>query len=154
MKRSTNQEKFLDTLIRLNTKIEELGKINILNNHIYSEYFFRDLLNIVYGYSLENHNKKQKNAPAFDLIDNTNKIIIQVTATCKKQKIEDTLKKEYLTNKMEEGYRLKFIFIGNQNNNIKNKNFSNPHNILFDSKKDIILTQDRLMRRVFEFKHK
>ncbi|EHS70926.1 hypothetical protein IS157_2978 [Staphylococcus aureus subsp. aureus IS-157] len=123
MKRSTNQEKFLDTLIRLNTKIEELGKINILNNHIYSEYFFRDLLNIVYGYSLENHNKKQKNAPAFDLIDNTNKIIIQVTATCKKQKIEDTLKKEYLTNKMEEGYRLKFIFIGNQNNNIKNKNF-------------------------------
>ncbi|WP_425314557.1 hypothetical protein, partial [Staphylococcus aureus] len=29
MKRSTNQEKFLDTLIRLNTKIEELGKINI-----------------------------------------------------------------------------------------------------------------------------
>lgn len=119
MKRSTNQEKFLDTLIRLNTKIEELGKINILNNHIYSEYFFRDLLNIVYGYSLENHNKKQKNAPAFDLIDNTNKIIIQVTATCKKQKIEDTLKKEYLTNKMEEGYRLKFIFIGNQNNNIK-----------------------------------
>ncbi|HHQ1931990.1 TPA: hypothetical protein ACYZAW_002937, partial [Staphylococcus aureus] len=27
MKRSTNQEKFLDTLIRLNTKIEELGKI-------------------------------------------------------------------------------------------------------------------------------
>ncbi len=60
---------------------------------IYSEYFFRDLLNIVYGYSLENHNKKQKNAPAFDLIDNTNKIIIQVTATCKKQKIEDTLKK-------------------------------------------------------------
>ncbi|HHQ2032403.1 TPA: hypothetical protein ACSPCT_002891, partial [Staphylococcus aureus] len=25
MKRSTNQEKFLDTLIRLNTKIEELG---------------------------------------------------------------------------------------------------------------------------------
>ena len=120
MKRSTNQEKFLDTLIRLNTKIEELGKINILNNHIYSEYFFRDLLNIVYGYSLENHNKKQKNAPAFDLIDNTNKIIIQVTATCKKQKIEDTLKKEYLTNKMEEGYRLKFIFIGNQNNNIKN----------------------------------
>lgn len=36
---------------------------------------------------------KTKNAPAFDLIDNTNKIIIQVTATCKKQKIEDTLKK-------------------------------------------------------------
>lgn len=119
MKRSTNQEKFLDTLIRLNTKIEELGKINILYNHIYSEYFFRDLLNIVYRYSLENYNKNKKNAPAFDLIDNTNKIIIQVTATCKKQKIEDTLKKEYLTNKMDEGYRLKFIFIGKQNNNIK-----------------------------------
>ncbi|GAA5469968.1 hypothetical protein Saur08_02442 [Staphylococcus aureus] len=60
MKRSTNQEKFLDTLIRLNTKIEELGKINILYNHIYSEYFFRDLLNIVYGYSLENYNKNKK----------------------------------------------------------------------------------------------
>lgn len=43
---------------------------------------------------------------------------------------------------MEEGYRLKFIFIGKQNNNIKNYIFSNPYNILFDSKKDIILTQD------------
>lgn len=49
---------------------------------------------------------------------------------------------------MEEGYRLKFIFIGNQNNNIKNKNFSNPHNILFDSKKDIILTQDLWIKSV------
>ncbi|HBH9999781.1 TPA: SMEK domain-containing protein, partial [Staphylococcus aureus] len=28
--------------------------------------FFRDLLNIVYGYSLENYNKNKKNAPAFD----------------------------------------------------------------------------------------
>ncbi len=39
---------------------------------------------------------------------------------------------------MEEGYRLKFIFIGNQNNNIKNKNFSNPHNILFDKVRIIV----------------
>ncbi len=58
MKRSTNQEKFLDTLIRLNTKIEELGKINILNNHIYSEYFFSTVYCI--WVLLENHNKKQK----------------------------------------------------------------------------------------------
>ncbi len=38
---------FSDTLIRLNTKIEELGRVTFLNSdHIYSEYFFRDLLNI------------------------------------------------------------------------------------------------------------
>lgn len=142
MNRSTNQEEFNDTLIRFNHKIESLGNINVLSNHIYSENFLRDLLNIVYGYSLHNQNKIEKNAQAFDLIDNINKIIIQVSATSTKQKIENTLKKDYILKKKEEGYRLKFLFIGKQNKNIKNKKYLNPYNILFDSEKDIVLTQD------------
>ncbi|MEB6320884.1 SMEK domain-containing protein [Staphylococcus xylosus] len=142
MNRSTNQEEFSDTLIRFNRKIESLGNINVLSNHIYSENFFRDLLNVVYGYSLQNQNKVEKNAQAFDLIDIKNKIIIQVSATITKQKIENTLKKDNILKKQKEGYRLMFLFIGKQNLNIKSKKYENPYNILFDSEKDIILTQD------------
>ncbi len=47
---------------------------------------------------------------------------------------------------MEEGYRLKFIFIGNQNNNIKNKNFQ-IHIIYYSIVKRYYFNS-RLMRRV------
>lgn len=142
LRRLQNQEKFIDKLTIFNQKIVSLGKSNILSNHIYSENFFRDLLNKIYDYSLKNQNKIDKNAQAFDLIDNENKIIIQVSSTCTKQKVENTLKKEIIRRKKQENYRVKFVFIGKQNENIKNKSYENPYNISFDPKNDILLTSD------------
>lgn len=142
MKRAHNQEKFVDILTRLNQKIVSLGKINILSNHLYSENFFRDLLNIIYGYNLHNQNKVEKNAPGFDLIDDENQIIMQVSSTCTRQKIENTLEKEAIKEKKKENYRMKFIFIGEQKDTIKTKNYVNPHKISFDASSDVILTDD------------
>lgn len=142
MRRLQNQEKFIDKLTTFNQKIVSLGKSNILSNHIYSENFFRDLLNEIYDYSLKNQNRIDKNAQAFDLIDNENKIIIQVSSTCTKQKIENTLAKEIIKSKKQENYRVKFMFIGKQNENIKNKTYVNPYNISFDPKNDVLLTND------------
>lgn len=142
LRRSPNQEKFIDSLTRLNQKIISLGKLNVLSDHIYSENFFRDLLNKIYDYSLNNQNKIEKNAQGFDLIDERNQIIIQVSSTCTKQKIENTLKKEAIKKKQQENFRIKFMFIGEQKDTIKKKNYVNPHNISFDSTHDIILTDD------------
>lgn len=142
LKRGQNQEKFTDTLIRLNQRIVSLGKINILSNHLYSENFFRDFLNIIYGYNLRNQNKVEKNAAGFDLIDDENKIIMQVSSTCTKQKIESTLKKEVMKDKKQEDYRIKFIFIGEQKDAIKTREYVNTHKITFDASIDIILTND------------
>lgn len=142
MNRDPYQEKFVDILTRLNQKIVSLGKLNILSNHLYAENFFRDLLNIIYGYNLNNQNKVEKNAPGFDLIDHENKIIIQVSSTCTKQKIESTLEKEAIKGKQKENYRIKFIFIGEQKDTVKTKSYVNPHKIPFDASSDIILTDD------------
>lgn len=145
MIRGKNQEKYTDILIRLNQRIVSLGKINILSHHLYSENFLRDFLNLIYGYNLGNQNKVEKNAAGFDLIDDENKIIMQVSSTCTKQKIESTLKKEVMKNKKQENYRIKFIFIGEQKDTIKTKRYVNPHNILFDAPNDIILTDDLIV---------
>lgn len=142
MNRSSNQEKFIDILTRLNQKIIALGKLNILSNHIYSENFFRDLLNEMYGYSFTNQNKSKSNAEGYDLIDKNNKIILQISSTCSKSKIEATLNKKSVRIKGEENYRLMFTFIGEQNENIKNKHFKAQPDILFNPKEDIILTYD------------
>jgi len=142
LKRNNNQNDFLETLINFNQKIENLGKLNILSDHIYSENFFRDLVNLMYGYSLQNQNDIDKNAQAFDLVDDVNKIIIQVSSSCTKQKIENTLKKEVISKKEKENYRLKFLFIGKQNEKVKTFTYKNPFNIVFDPKKDILLTAD------------
>ncbi|RIL68485.1 hypothetical protein BUY49_11830, partial [Staphylococcus devriesei] len=71
-----------------------------------------------------------------------NNIIIQVSSTCSKQKIENTLKKDIIKEKKKENFRLKFLFIGEQNKNIKNKSYINPYNILFNPKEDILLIED------------
>ncbi len=75
-----------------------------------------------------------------------------MTATCKKQKIQETPKSKYLTNKMEEGYRLKFILLEIKIIILKIRIFQ-IHIIYYSIEKRYYFNS-RLMRRVFEFKHK
>ncbi|EGQ98798.1 hypothetical protein VCHE39_1684 [Vibrio cholerae HE39] len=55
-------------------------------------------MNLLYGYELENLNKVLQNVEAIDLIDHKNKIIIQVSSTCTKNKVESALEKEIIKN--------------------------------------------------------
>jgi hypothetical protein len=92
-----NYKKYIeDKLLILSRKIESNGKLNILDYHVYAEKFYCDLLNLFYGYSLCNLNMSQQNAEAIDLIDNENKIVIQISATSSRQKIEDSLSKDII----------------------------------------------------------
>ena len=118
-------------------RIEKRGKINLLDLNIHSETFFAELFNILYDYNLVNLNCIKQNAEGIDLVDTKNKIIIQISATCTKEKIENSLNKGiYLFYK---DYNFKFISISKEvSNKLRITEFENPYNLIFDSQKDIL----------------
>jgi hypothetical protein len=72
----------------LASRIENRGKINLLDLNIYSETFFADLLNVLFDYQLVNLNIIKQNVEGIDLVDKKNKVIAQVSSTCTKHNIK------------------------------------------------------------------
>lgn len=117
-------------------RIETRGKINILDLNIHSETFFADLCNIVFGLNLVNLNSFVQNTEGIDLIDKKNKVVVQVSATCTKTKIEYSLSKEIY--KKYNGYDYKFISISkNASYTLKQTIFQNPYTMNFNPLQDI-----------------
>jgi hypothetical protein len=124
-----------ENLNLLALRINARGKLNILNLHVHSENFYLHFFNELFGWKLENLNKSQQNVEAIDLIDHTNKFIIQISATNTKTKIESALSKDIL--KKYPAYHFKFISISKDATELRKSTFSNPHNLAFDPKDDI-----------------
>jgi len=135
MNRSWYFDYIEEKLSILATRVELRGKLNILDFHIHSENFYLHFFNLLFDWKLENENAKLQNVPSIDLIDKTNKIFIQVSATNTKQKIENTLKGKILKN--YQNYNFKFISISKDANELRNKSFTNPFNINFNPQTDI-----------------
>ena len=91
--------------------------------------------NLLYGYELINLNSKLHNVEAIDLIDHKNKIIIQVSATNTKEKIETALSKDLI--KKHSSYTFKFVSICKDSTNLRKSTFKNPHSIIFKPEYDI-----------------
>jgi len=91
-----NREEIIKGIVKgfalLSYEIEYRQTINDYSLNIYSENLYRDMLNAIYGYDLENANMDNKNAEYIDLVDEKNKIFIQITSTKTKAKIDNTLK--------------------------------------------------------------
>jgi len=146
-------------LNELSYRIKNRGKINLLDLNIYSETFFAKLVNHLLNYELENINAVKQNTEGIDLVDHKNKIIAQVSSTCTKQKIENSLAKEIF--KDYSGYRFKFLAITGDADNLRDKTFANPHKASFSPAEDIydiksllniILGMDiKKQRELFEF---
>ena len=134
--------------------IETGGKLNLLDLHVHSENFYRDFFNLLYAYKLENMNSKLQNVEAIDLIDHKNKILIQVSATSIKQKIESALSKNIIKN--YNGYTFKFISISKDSSDLRKKNYTNPHSINFTPTQDIYdivtILKDIQSKNIDEFK--
>lgn len=124
-----------EKLHTLSVRIAAKGKLNLLDIHGHSENFYLHLLNIIYGYELVNLNNQQHNVEAIDLVDTKNKILVQVSATSNKQKIESSLSKEIL--KQYSGYTFKFISISKDASDLRKKTYKNPYSINFTPDKDI-----------------
>lgn len=121
---------------RMAYRVEMRGKLNILDLHLHSENFYRDFLNILYGWNLKNLNKANQNVEAIDLIDETHQIVVQVSATNTKQKIENTLSKELMAN--YSGWTFKFVSIAKSADDLRKKSYENRYGLQFDPTKDII----------------
>jgi hypothetical protein len=118
----------------LATRIEMRGGLNILDLNLHSENFYLHFFNLIFGWELQNLNVVNKNAAGIDLVDTTNKIIVQVSATATKQKIESALAKDLSKYK---GYAFKFISISKNAADLRSKTFLNPHNLTFSPARDI-----------------
>ena len=117
-------------------RIKERGKLNILDLNIHAENFFAGLCNIIFDFELQNLNYINQNIEGIDLIDENNKILIQVSSNCTKAKIENSLNKKIYLNYRDCSY--KFILIGKEvNKSLKKYKFSNPYNIKFNPEEDI-----------------
>ena len=137
---SFNRNKYYDyideRLSTLATAIDTNGKLNVLSLHIHAENFYLNFFKNLFGWDLKNINKSSANIEAIDLIsDLPEKIVIQVSATCTKEKIESALKKDII--KDHKDYHFKFISISKDASELRKKTYNNPHGILFDPKNDI-----------------
>jgi tetratricopeptide (TPR) repeat protein len=91
MKRQSQIDQIAKLLSELGRKIASLNSVNLTDLSVHSEYLYRDLLNTVYGYSLQNANDQRQNAEAVDLIDDRNRIAVQVTADATASKLKSTV---------------------------------------------------------------
>lgn len=121
-------------LSALVTEIELRGKLNFLDLHLHSENFYLHFFNELFGWQLQNLNAVKPNAEAIDLIDRKNKIVVQVSATATKEKVESALAKNLSA---YAGYAFKFIAISKDASALRGKSFVNPHKLVFDPRSDI-----------------
>lgn len=121
-------------------RINQRGKLNILDFHLHSESFYQHFLNLLYDWNIENENEYKINIEAIDLIDHKNKSVFQVSATCTKEKIEISLDKSLIKDLIKESpdYTFKFISISKNADDLKKIAYKNPHGIKFNPQKDII----------------
>lgn len=126
-----------ERFITLCSRIELRGKINILDYHLHSENFYRDLFSKLYTWNLENLNSEIHNVEAIDLIDKNNNIVIQVSATNTKSKIDNVLSKPSLSLPEYNGFNFKFISIAKEANNLRNQSYNPPTGLTFVPTTDI-----------------
>lgn len=134
MNRSHYYEYCVERLSTLALSIEIHGKLNVLNLHIHCENFYVGLLNALYSYKLVNMNATVQNAAAIDLIDHEKKILVQVSATATKAKIDSALNKNLSAHK---GSIFHFISICKDASDLRTKVYVNPHKLKFTPKSDI-----------------
>ncbi len=129
-------------------RINSRGKLNILDFHNHSESFYLHLTNILFDWNTTNENENKQNIEAIDLIDHENKLVIQISATNTKEKIESSLAKNLI--KKYKNYTFKFISISNDADNLRSKTYKNPHTINFDPLNDII-DKNLILKKILNF---
>ncbi|MCP4146269.1 MAG: SMEK domain-containing protein [bacterium] len=67
--------------VGLSREVELKASLSLTDINLHAENFYRDLLNLAFGYKLQNINAINPNAAAIDLGDSENRIAIQVTST-------------------------------------------------------------------------
>lgn len=135
LQRQTYINDIVNRLSGLASSVELRGLLNLLDLHVISEDFYVDLLNLIYGWKLRNANSLQQNAPGIDLVDDSNRILAQVTGTSTKGKNDHSLKEipEKYT-----GYHFYFVPIVIDAKEQRKYKYNPPHKVVFNPKTDIL----------------
>ena len=136
MKREKYINFITDSLAGLKCQVEFRNSINLYDIDIIAEDFYKDLLNLVYGYNLFNLNTIDKNAIAIDLADKEAKISIQITADNSRNKINKTIEK-FIEKKLYKDYERLIILILTQKKSYRNE-FNTEGHFYFNKDKDIL----------------
>lgn len=120
----------------LKCEIKDSGKLNLLDINVHAEDFYRDLLNLIYCWQLQNMNQWNQNAAGGDLWYNGGKLVIQVSSTTTKDKIQSSIDK--LSEEQFAGYRFKFLRIDGDVKKLRKESFNTHDDIAFAPSVDII----------------
>ena len=134
-----NRQEYITTIIKLLTRLPKLvdssNKLNLTDVNNFSEDFYENLLNIIYGYNLVNANKFDPNAAAIDLRDTNNQIAIQVTSTSKLTKTKKTVDK-FIVNKLFEEFN-RLVILNIVKKSVHKEKKLGDSNFTFDTQNDI-----------------
>ncbi|MCO4782664.1 MAG: SMEK domain-containing protein [Candidatus Cloacimonetes bacterium] len=120
----------------LTHKTEMCGSINLLNLNTAAEDFYCQLLNLCFGYELENMNEIASNTASIDLGDKVNRIAFQVTADSSLKKTKKTVNK-FIEKKLYEDYDTLIIYNIVKKSSHKEKHIGEPGKFQIDTTNDI-----------------
>ena len=107
------------------------------------EAFFAELLNFIFNYELSATELIKKNYPAIDLVDNMNKVIVQVTYSIGNDKLQHSISHKII--QQYTGYTFIYFYTGDEDlNDFKNKSnqIANPYALKFTRSKNIFGISD------------
>ena len=109
--------------------------------NIFAEGFLKGLLNILYGYNLENLNVEKKNVPSIDLADKTKRVAFQITSSDSAKKIHSTIQ-TFISERLYEQYdRLRFLIIKGRRKQFR-ADFQTQGQLHFNKEEDILTFYD------------
>lgn len=123
-----------DKLTDLVGAVARDGCLNLHNLNIHAEFFYAEFLNLLYGWNLINENAIEPNAKGIDLVDERNKVFVQVSSEHTRKKIQESLDK--CNQDRYSGFHFYFVVIVNKYH--PRDGFNVPPIILFNSETDVI----------------
>lgn len=140
----------ISKLAYISTEVKLNGSLNLLDVNVLSEDVLKTIMNIIYGYNLQNANIERQNIKAIDLVDYNAKIIIQVSAENSRTKVQNSLSKIDISK--FNGYSFKFVCISRNVSHLKNYKFNIPTSISFNTETDCYdlkrITKDALSKDI------
>lgn len=133
-----------NALTGLRERLEIRVAGNLTDLHVYAEAIMVSVLNPLLGLDLKSANISSPNAPAIDLVDDSNETIIQVSTDSSRDKIQSTLNKKKLAS--YSSYHLMFMFLVSSHPRYSNKPFDNPHDVSFDVSEDVLDLSELMVR--------
>lgn len=143
IKKSVYIDKITNDLIALASFVSAKNAMSLSSDSTLVEDLVKDILNILYKYSLRNLNEGGKDYPIIDLGDEGNRICFQVTAENGRDKIQGTIEDFSKSDDKEKYDTLMFFIIGYK----KRYQPFDDHGIEFD-KDDHIWDMKTLLKKI------